>query len=305
VTKPSSTLAAEKIMSQTRCLLTIAGTDPSGGAGIQMDLQVFRDFGFHGLSVISALVCQSTSEVRGFAGMEAGLVADQLDTLLDDITPAGIKIGMLPTAEVVEAVAAAVERVRRGGRPCPVVFDPVLASGSRHELVEPGCLEAMRRRLAPLVDVLTPNVDEAQAFLGASIRSRADFEGAAGDLLGLGCGAVLLKAGHLEEEADEGRISDVFADASGVHSLRDLPTIDDDVRGTGCQLSSALLACMVAGRSSGDGDGDGEDSAAMIQAVEEARAYLNALLHTQRRNIGRGRLVITRAHPYHPPRFNP
>lgn len=300
-------------MPHTPCLLTIAGTDPCGGAGIQVDLQVFRDFGFHGLSVISAVLSQNTQGVQRVDAMGADCVAQQLETLLEDIQPAGIKIGLLPNAEIVEAVSQALNTLRREYL-CPVIFDPVLASSSLHELVESGCLAAMRQHLIPQVDLLTPNLNEAELLLETSIQTRSEFEATAGQLLELGCGAVLLKAGHLTpqesaaqtpESADTRRIRDLFADPHGVEILRDLPAIPDDVRGTGCQLSSALLASIVATNASvssdeqsrdpsGDPSRDKITRAARIAAVEQARAYLNHLLHTRRRNIGSGRPVIVR-----------
>ncbi len=265
-------------MSETRCLLTIAGTDPCGGAGIQVDLQVFRDWGYHGLSVITAVVCQNTAGVERFEGLSARLVGDQLETILDDVDPVGIKVGMVSRAEVVDVVATAVEQVRaRYG--CPVVFDPVMASGASQALKMPGTVVAMRERLIPQVDVLTPNVDEAAALLDCAITNRQEFEEAAAQLVELGCGAVLLKAGHLPREA--GGISDVMATEDGVEALSALEPIAEDVRGTGCQLSSALAAALA-------------DGLELVEACEAARRYLNELLHTQRRHIGRGRPVVVR-----------
>lgn len=288
-------------MSHTPSLLTIAGTDPCGGAGVQVDLQVFRDFGFHGLSVVSAVVSQNTQGVQRVDAMSAESVAQQIETLLQDIRPAGVKIGLLPNAGAVEAVGRALQKLRLR-HIYPVVFDPVLASSSRHELVESGCLAAMREHLIPQVDLLTPNLNEAELLLDTSIQTRSEFEGTAGPLLELGCGAVLLKAGHLTpqesaaqtpESADTRRIRDLFADPRGTQILGDLPAIPDDVRGTGCQLSSAILASLVAAKVPPRSPNK-DARAAYIGAVERARAYLNHLLHTRRRNIGGGRPVIVR-----------
>lgn len=270
-------------MTNTPCILTIAGTDPSGGAGIQVDLQVFRDWGFHGLSALTAVVCQNTVEVRRFEGLSAWLVEDQLESILEDVDPVGIKIGMVSRAEVVDVVGAAVEGVREKTG-CPVVFDPVMASGARQSLKLPGTVEAMRERLIPLVDVLTPNVDEAAALLGAEIQDRRQFEAAALELREIGCRAVLLKAGHLPRTGD--RIADVLATEEGLHDLASLETIDADVRGTGCQLSSAIACALAQGRP-------------LVEAVEASRRYLNRLLHTQSRQIGKGRQVICRVQPAH------
>jgi len=287
------------------CLLTIAGTDPCGGAGIQVDLQVFRDFGFHGLSVVTAVLSQNTRGVQRVDAMGADCVAQQLETLLEDIQPAGIKIGLLPSAEVVQAVSRVLKKLAQKKICCPVIFDPVLASSSRHDLVGAGSVEAMRTDLIPCVDLLTPNLAEAELLLDTRLQTRGDFDAAANDLLALGCRAVLLKAGHLtpQEAAREAkdapaarRIRDVFADPHAVTTLRAMPAIAQDVRGTGCQLSSALLASVVA---SGADARSGDLSArpGLVDAAEKARAYLNDLLHTRRRNIGGGRPVIVRERP--------
>lgn len=294
-------------MSDTPCLLSIAGTDPCGGAGIQVDLQVFRDFGFHGLSVVTAVLSQNTRGVQRVDAMDAACVAQQLETLLEDIEPAGIKIGLLPSAEEVQAVSRVLQ-IFSPNPGCPVVFDPVLASSSRHPLVRPGCIAAMRTHLIPHIDLLTPNLAEAELLLDTRIQTRADFDAAAQDLLGLGCRAVLLKAGHptpqeaarqAEDASATRRIRDVFADPHAMTTLRAMPAIAQDVRGTGCQLSSALLASMVA-RGLDACSGDRSARAGLIDAAEEARAYLNNLLHTRRRNIGAGRPVIVRERPAHP-----
>lgn len=268
-------------MNASRCLLTIAGTDPTGGAGIQVDLNVFRDLGYHGLSVVTAVVAQNTAGVRRFEAVEASLVADQLEAVLDDVTPAGVKIGMVGSAGVAEKIASFLERVQEVGG-CPVVFDPVLASSSSHALEESGTVDVLRDRLVPLVDVLTPNVDEAERLLGASIDDERDFEEAASRLRELGCDAVLLKVGHLSTEAGErGALRDALATDAGVTRLAPLESVDEDVRGTGCQLSSALTAHLA-------------DGMAIEPATEKARHYLNELLHGRVEHIGHGRPLVVR-----------
>lgn len=224
------------------------------------------------------MVCQNTVGVRRFEGMSARLVGDQLEAILEDVAPAGIKIGMVSRAEVVDVVASVVERIR-DAHGCPVVFDPVLASSAHQSLMMPGTLVAMRERLIPQVDVLTPNINEAAILLDRMIATRADAEQAAVDLIARGCNAVLLKAGHLPREAEGMR--DVLATAQSVCTLSALEPIDEDVRGTGCQLSSALTAALAGGLE-------------VDAACEEARSYLNRLLHHNRRHIGRGRAVVVR-----------
>lgn len=266
-------------MTYTRSLITIAGTDPSGGAGIQADLQVFRDWGYHGLSVVTAIVAQNTAEVERFEPVSAKLVWTQLVMLLEDIEPWGVKVGMIPSAAVADELAGVLERIRDGNG-CPIVFDPVMASSSSGSLQRPGTLPALKERVIPQVDVLTPNVKEAETLLDVEIGDEDALVDAAVELRGLGCRYVLLKAGHLPGRGAQ--VSDVLAGPNGVTKLEPLETVDADVRGTGCQLSSALIAAMV-------------EDISMVDAANAARRYLNDLLHTRRESIGRGRPVVVRA----------
>lgn len=264
-------------------LLTIAGTDPSGGAGIPVDLQVFRDFGYHGLSVVTAVVAQNTTGVRSFEPVDGTHIADQIDAVLDDIPVGAVKIGMLATAAAVRSVAASLSGIDAA---TPVVYDPVLASGGGDARLErAGMVEALGDGLLERVDWLTPNIPEAETLLDVSIDRPAEMERAAVELLELGPSAILLKVGHLSKEGAE--MSDLLAlrgegREPQVTWLTPLQRIPEDVRGTGCQLSSALAAALA------DGDHGGP-------AAERARRYLNDLLHHRRRTIGRGRPVIVRA----------
>ncbi|MFB6262841.1 MAG: hydroxymethylpyrimidine/phosphomethylpyrimidine kinase [Bradymonadaceae bacterium] len=259
-------------------LLTIAGTDPSGGAGIPVDLQVFRDFGFHGASAVSAIVVQNTAEVRRFEPVEPGLLGGQLEAVTDDLELAGVKIGMLPTAAAVERLAGWLSAELTD---VPVVVDPVMASGTGDaRLNREGTVRAMIDSLLPRVDWLTPNVPEAERFLDREVVDRAALHAAAADLRELGPERVLLKSGHLPHGDAEG-FSDVLAGPEETIDLEMLPAVDADVRGTGCQLSSALVAVLA--------DGDGRRT-----AVERARRYLNRLSHEQIARVGQGRPVVVR-----------
>lgn len=263
---------------QVHALLTIAGTDPCGAAGIQVDLQVFRDFGFHGLSAISAVVAQNTSGVRAYEAVSEAIFKEQLDALAEDIPIEGVKIGMLPTVRSIEGVGRFLESTS----PPFVVLDPVLASGDgAHALSAAGALEALVEVLVPRVSVLTPNVVEASAMLGRPLATLDDLLLAAEDLCRLGCAGVLLKAGHLAHRSSDDLIRDIWADEEGAIVLEGLERIEADVRGTGCQLSSAILCGLVEGRSP-------------REAGEGARGYLNRLLRTRAARPGRGRPLVIR-----------
>lgn len=264
-----------------KSLLTIAGTDPSGGAGIQVDLQVFRDFGFHGLSVVTAVVSQNTVGVRSFEAIDPVALADQIDAVVDDIPPAAIKIGMLPTADSASQLAEMLNRWSEGSRP-PVVYDPVMVSGGGGARLQTrGTVEVIRQELLPRVDCVTPNVPEAEKLVGGEVDSVEAMCEAAERLLEMGPKMVLVKGGHLRSHFARG-VTDVWADDGGVEILEPLDAVVDDVRGTGCQLSSALAALLE------DGDLEGKE------AAERARRYLNRLLHESCESIGRGRPVVVR-----------
>ncbi len=268
-------------MSQ-KALLSIAGTDPSGGAGVQVDLQVFRDWGYHGLSAITAVVTQSTSGVISFDPCRDDVLRSQLDVIVGDVPISGIKIGMLPTLESVEAVGGFFDEY--GDQlDCPVVIDTVLTSGDGHtELTRLGVAEAMQDMLFERADLVTPNLSEMERLSGRSISNRADAERAARELLECGCDAVLFKSGHMETNPDSVADLLVMSDADAIW-LEQLPRVEEDVHGTGCQLSSAICAALA----------DGQD---MKSAVEDARRYLNDLLHTSIHRIGRGKSVVVRTH---------
>jgi hydroxymethylpyrimidine kinase/phosphomethylpyrimidine kinase len=266
---------AEKI------LLTIAGTDPSGGAGIQVDLQVFRDWGYHGVSAITAVVSQNTTGVKSFDPCRKGLLRSQLEVIAADVPVAGIKIGMLPTLESVECVAAFLAD-HADELQGPIVLDPVLASGEGDTLLARlGAAEAMLDTLMGKADVLTPNLPELETLIGCTIKDRSEAERAAADLLECGAGAVVFKSGHMEIKTET--VRDLLVTADGECTwLEPLDRIPKDVHGTGCQLSSAICAALA-------------DGTELVEAVEMARTYLNDLLHAQIRHIGQGRPIVVRA----------
>lgn len=249
-----------------RVILTIAGTDPTSAAGIQADVQVIRDFGHHGASVITAVLAQNTQGVQRCDPVDAPLLQAQLDAVFDDLDVAAVKVGLVPTASLVALVA---ETLRPRG--LPVVWDPVVASGDARTTLYDGTPAALRLA-ADSATLLTPNIPELAWLTGTAIDDLDDAIAAAATLPT----AVLIKAGHLPHA---NLIQDVLVRGDSVTTLAALPVVDFDARGTGCHLSTAI-ACALA---------DGEE---LHIAVERARHYLNERLRHAVR-LGRGRPLLT------------
>jgi hydroxymethylpyrimidine/phosphomethylpyrimidine kinase len=239
---------------RTAIALTIAGSDSSGGAGIQADLKTFTAFGVYGASVITALTAQNTRGVQAVEAVPARFVAAQLQSVLSDLSVGAVKTGMLADAEITETIA----RMLRAGPPRPLVVDPVMVATSGDILLKPEAIGAVRNDLAPLATVITPNLAEAAVLLDSSAaRGEAEMRAQAQALLGLGSGAVLLKGGHGSDDA----AVDVLADRSGIESFAS-PRVDTPhTHGTGCTLSAAITALLAQG-------------AALRDAVRRAKAFV-------------------------------
>ncbi|MGW3351459.1 bifunctional hydroxymethylpyrimidine kinase/phosphomethylpyrimidine kinase [Nonomuraea rubra] len=222
-------------MSAVPKVLSIAGTDPSGGAGIQADLKTFSALGAYGMTVVTALVAQTTTGVKGIHEVPAEFVAEQLDTLLADVPADAVKIGMLGNAPLIKAVAAALDTYR----PEYVVLDPVMVAKSGDRLLPADAVAALRETLLPRVHLITPNLPEAADLLGEKpAGSLAEMHGQAQRLRALGARQVLLKGGHLDGET----CVDVLATPEGTVELA-APRVDTkNTHGTGCTLSSAIAA---------------------------------------------------------------
>ena len=223
------------------CALTIAGSDSGGGAGIQADLKTFAAHGVHGLSAIAALTAQNTRGVTAVHVPPVAFLRAQVDACFEDFRIGAVKLGMLATAEVIHAVADALER----WRPPHVVLDPVMVATSGAKLLADDALDAMRTRLLPLALVLTPNIPEAELLLGRAIGDASAADGALRALRAIGpeAGAVLLKGGHLDEGSE---VIDRYADHAG--ELRFLHArIAVEGHGTGCTLASAIAAMLANG----------------------------------------------------------
>jgi hydroxymethylpyrimidine/phosphomethylpyrimidine kinase len=250
-------------------VLTIAGSDSGGGAGIQADLKTFSALGAYGASVVTALTAQNTHGVRAVHTPDAGFVAAQLDAVFDDIRFDAVKIGMLADAAIVRAVAAALRR----HRPRHVVLDTVMLSKNGHALLAPDAVAALRDELLPLASVLTPNLPEAAALLGvaeAADEAAMIVQGQA--LRALGPAAVLMKGGHLAA-ADS---PDWLIEENGALRLAAPRVPVKHTHGTGCTLASAIAALLP-------------QRADLASAVTDAKTYLTgALVASTRLHVGTG-----------------
>jgi hydroxymethylpyrimidine/phosphomethylpyrimidine kinase len=220
--------------------LTIAGSDSSGGAGIQADLKTFAAFGVYGASAITALTAQNTRGVRGIHPVPSGFVTAQIDAVFDDLDVKAVKIGMLAELPIIEAVAAALTR----WRPKHVVLDPVMVATSGDRLLSADAVSALRERLIPLASLITPNLPEAAALLQEAVASDAAAIANQGKrLLAMGAQAVLVKGGH-----GQGAESiDYFFTGSDVLALGAARIATGNTHGTGCSLSSAIAAGLAKG----------------------------------------------------------
>ncbi|WLE63601.1 bifunctional hydroxymethylpyrimidine kinase/phosphomethylpyrimidine kinase [Burkholderia plantarii] len=250
-------------------VLSIAGTDPTGGAGIQADLKTFSALGAYGMSVITAVVAQNTRGVRGFQTLDPSFIVEQIDAVFDDVTVHAVKLGMLATAEIVEAVAAALAR----HRVTTIVLDPVMVAKSGDRLLAPDAVAAIRERLVPIATLITPNLPEAGVLLDrAAPASPAAMHEALPALHALGPRWVLLKGGHLAG-ADS---TDLLFGASGTTELAAPRIATRNDHGTGCTLSAAVAALLP--------------HHPMEESVRRAKAYLNgALAESWRLEVGHGR----------------
>ena len=251
-------------------VLTIAGSDSGGGAGIQADLKTFSALGVYGASVITALTAQNTQGVRAVHAPDSAFVAAQLDAVFDDIRIDAVKIGMLANADIVRTVAAALRRYR----PAYVVLDTVMLSKNGHALLAPDAVAALREELLPLAGLVTPNLPEAAALVGADAPATDETamrqQGEA--LRSLGAHAVLMKGGHLGGSQSP----DWLIDETGAHRLGGERVAVKQTHGTGCTLSAAIAALIT-------------QRPSWLDAVTEAKAYLvGALRESTRLQVGTG-----------------
>lgn len=248
-------------------LLTIAGSDSSGGAGIQADLKTFGALGTYGMSCICAVTAQNTKGVTAVSNIPTDVIRAELEAVYDDIPPDAVKTGMLSTPEIVDTVADFL----RGNNRAPLVVDPVMVATTGARLLEDEAIEVYKKKLIPLATVITPNIPEAEVLSGLSISSLGDMKKAAEKLMELGPGAVLVKGGHSVEDA-----TDVLFDGKDFHEFPGERVDTENTHGTGCTLSSAI-AVMLAKEQS------------LSEAMFYAKKYLTgALVEAQHEKIGHG-----------------
>ena len=246
--------------------LTIAGSDSGGGAGIQADLKTFQALGVFGMSAVTAVTVQNTQKVYAVQEIDPEIVHDQITCLFEDIEIHAVKIGMVSSVPLIEAVARALSSVT----PPPVVLDPVMISKSGYHLLKKDAQEALVSRLFPLAQVVTPNIFEAEVLIDRKITDLEGMKAAAREILQLGAKNVVVKGGHLGD-ADA---TDVLFDGKAYRELRSDRIETKNTHGTGCTFSSAIAAHIALGY-------------AFFDAVEAAKRYITgAIAHAL--PIGKG-----------------
>jgi hydroxymethylpyrimidine/phosphomethylpyrimidine kinase len=264
----------------TPIALTIAGSDSSGGAGIQADLKTFAALGVYGASVITALTAQNTRGVSGIHQVPAEFVTAQIDAVFSDLAVAAVKIGMVAQPASIDAIVAGLTR----WSPKHVVLDPVMVATSGDRLLAREAVDALRKKLIPRASVITPNLPEAAALLDEPVAmNEAAVESQGQRLLAMGCPAVLIKGGH-----GQGAESiDYLIDTKGTIALAAPRTVTKNTHGTGCSLSSAIAAGLAKGES-------------LDAAVRNAKAWVSAAIASADRfSVGHGHGPIHHFHRFY------
>lgn len=245
--------------------LTIAGSDSSGGAGIQADLKTFSAHRVYGMSVITAVTAQNTQEVRAVQNIEASIIKDQIEAVFDDIRVDAVKIGMLSSIEIIEVVSRSLQNYH----PAYIVLDPVMVSKSGHLLLQPDAVTALKEKMIQMATLMTPNIPEAEVLVKGTIQSAEDMMEACFAIHALGAKAVLLKGGHLQGEPN-----DLLFDGKQFTWINGTRIHTKNTHGTGCTLSSAIAANLASG-------------ASLLDAVREAKKYITSAI-THSINLGNG-----------------
>jgi hydroxymethylpyrimidine/phosphomethylpyrimidine kinase len=262
-------------------VLTVAGSDSGGGAGIQADLKTFSALGVYGMTAITAVTVQNTQGVAGYEALSPKTVGDQIRSVVTDIGVDAAKTGMLANAGIVEAAATA---LRETGVP-NLIVDPVSVSKHGHALLDPDALDALKGLILPLATLVTPNLPEAGELAGFAVKSKDDMREAAQLILALGSSSVLVKGGHLEGSSDA---EDLFVDDTREEWLVAERIDTPNTHGTGCTLSAAIAAHLAMGDE-------------LLEAVRAGKAFVTeAIRHSLR--IGHGIGPVDPLWPIDPPR---
>jgi hydroxymethylpyrimidine/phosphomethylpyrimidine kinase len=246
-------------------VLSIAGSDCSGGAGIQADLKTFSAHGVFGMSVITSVVAENTVRVIEFQDVRPDIIEKQIEAVFEDIPPDAVKIGMLSCREGMLAVKRKLDK----WKPSNVVIDPVMYAKNGCALMDPDSIDTLIAEIVPLADVLTPNIPEAEKITGIHIHTQEDMERAVRCIHEMGCQAALVKGGHSKGDA-----TDILFDGTGYHRFTCPRIHTKNTHGTGCTYSSAIAANLALGMS-------------VQQAVEHAKKYVTtAIAHSL--DLGKG-----------------
>lgn len=246
-------------------VLSIAGSDCSGGAGIQADLKTFSAHGVFGMTVIASVVAENTFRVIEYQDIRPDMIEKQIDAVFEDIPPDAVKIGMLSCRESMLTVAAKLLE----WNPSNVVLDPVMYAKNGCALMDPDSIDTLIAVLVPLADVITPNIPEAEKMAGMSIRSPEDMRQAACLIHKMGCRAVLVKGGHRIGDA-----TDILFEGEQFHTFTTARINTKNTHGTGCTLSSAIASNLALGMS-------------VPEAVEQGKAYVTTAI-THALELGKG-----------------
>ncbi len=220
-----------------KCVLSIAGSDSGGGAGIQADIKTITGLGAHALTVVTALTAQNSLGVSAIHPVPPGFIARQIKAVVEDRPPDSVKVGMVFTAAAVKTVSRMIAHYRLS----PVVVDPVLRASTGGLLLEPGAIRVLKEHLLPLATVVTPNLDEAELLTGKRVRTLREMERAALEIFRMGP-RVVIKGGHLKRES-----SDVYFDGKEVTVFPGRKIVSASTHGTGCVFSSALATFLALG----------------------------------------------------------
>lgn len=257
-------------------VLSIAGSDPGGGAGIQADMKTIAAHRLFGETVITALTAQNTLGVYGIEEVSPAFVAAQIDAVFDDIYPAAVKIGMVSSVPIIEVIAERLTHWKAKN----IVVDPVMVATSGGKLIDDEAVDALKTHLVPLADIITPNLPEAEVLYGRKLTTEDEMASSARTLALQTKGAALVKGGHIGDAAN-----DVLAQSRGITWLREERIGIASSHGTGCTLSSAIACNLALGLD-------------METAARKAKAYVTGSLRYGL-SIGRGSVVLDHMWEYH------